>query len=173
MEVRVAEEYPYTGEDIDRVTGGYVNSGVLRMWVSEGRLTPGPRAKSIRGGPRTFNKITVFKAALMAELRKHGLRLPACQDWAEHFIENLKTFGGGGKDEDALRVPFFYVIKPDSGTVVPITGSDWEAPLNEIMFKYGPSVLVIDILGFLKFVSAALDDDLEEAGPGQDGDTAE
>ena len=69
-------------------------------------------------------------------------------------------------------MPFFYVIKPDSGTVVPITVSDWEAPLNEIMFKYGPSVLVIDILGFLKFVSAALDDDLEEAGPGQDGDAA-
>ena len=30
------DEYSFTGEDIERVTGGYVNSGVLRMWVSEG-----------------------------------------------------------------------------------------------------------------------------------------
>ena len=174
MEWPVVDEYPYTGEDIRRVTKGYLKPGLLRMWISDGRLTPGPRAKSIQGGPRMFNKITVFKAGLMAELRKHGVSLPACQDWAEHFIENLKIFGGGGTAEDALRVPFFYVIKPDSGTVVPITASDWEKPLNEIMFKYGPSVLIIDILGFLKFVSAALDDEVEEADAdaSQDGETA-
>ena len=183
----MVEEYPYTGADITRATNGYLKPGLLRMWISDGRLTPGPRAKSIRGGPRTFDKKTVFKAALMAELRKHGVSVRACQDWAEHFLDPFITITSG-TDEDAdqdrtsdalsplqrqaLRAPFYYVIKPDSGMVVPVTAGDWEAPMNEVLWKYGPTVLVIDILGFLKSVSAALDDDLEEAGPGQDGDTA-
>ena len=193
MEGRVVEEYPYTGEDINRVTGGYVKPGLLRMWISDGRLTPGPRAKSIRGGPRTFDKKTVFKVALMAQLRKHGVSLADCQDWAENFLDHFTTITSG-MDEDAdqdptsdalsplqreaLRLPFYYVIKPDSGTVVPVTAPDWDAPMNEVLWKYGPSVLVIDIFGFLKLVSVALDsgsaDDLEEADAdaSQDGDTA-
>ena len=168
-----------TGEDINRVTGGYVNPGLLRMWISEGRVKPGPRSKNIRGGPRTFDKITVIKAALMAELRKHGVTLPACQEWAEKFIQNLSTMTDGTVEDALNKVPLLYVIKPDSGTVFPITASQWEEPLNNIMFEYGPSVLIIDILAFVTSTSEALDasglaDDLEEtdADATQDGTTA-
>ncbi|MHC4180150.1 MAG: hypothetical protein ACYSWU_21815 [Planctomycetota bacterium] len=147
----MTEEYPYTGEDIDRVTGGYVNSGVLRMWVSEGWLTPGARAKSIRGGPRTFDRKTIFKAVFMAEMRKCGVSLSTCGKWADDLVKAALA-----KRRDT---PVYYVIKPDSDTVFPIFSTlDSPSSLDEIAFDYGPTFLIIHILGLIKSTSAILDD---------------
>ncbi len=81
--------FSYTGKDITRATNGYVNSGVLRMWVSEGRLTAGGRA-SRRGGPRTFSRPTVYKAVVMAELRKCGVTLDQAEKVAGKILATLK-----------------------------------------------------------------------------------
>ena len=85
----MSEVFPYTGKDIAKATGGYVNSGVLRMWVSEGRLTAGGRASS-RGGPRTFSLPTVTKAVVMAELRKCGVSLGEAEKVADDHLEIFK-----------------------------------------------------------------------------------
>ena len=142
------DEYSFTGEDIKRVTGGYVNSGLLRMWISEGRLTPGPRAKSGRGGPRTFDTLTIFKVALMAELRKHGVSLLTCQKWADHFIEAIAS-ANHKNDDDVLGLPLTYLIKAGSGTVTPISVNDRSESLHNIIRKYGPTLLIVDIPGIL------------------------
>ena len=170
MESRVTDEYPYTGEDIERVTDGYVNSGVLRMWVSQGWLKAGGRAKSIRGGPRTFARLTVFKAALMAKLRKHGASMATSQDYAEFFVKNLmaaKKLTATAKDqtaeeratvlEDIAKTPFYFVIKPDSGTVFSIPVIERDKPLYKIIDMHGPIILVIDIIEFMRSVMAVLD----------------
>jgi hypothetical protein len=153
----MAEEYPYTGADIERVTGGYVNSGLLRMWISEGRLTPGPRAKSIRGGPRTFDSRAVLKAALMAELRKHGVSLTACQLCADYFEAAVASMDTATKG-DSPGVPFYYVIRPESGEAFPLPANARNRPLHEIIGEHGPTVLILDIFEFMDSVGVALND---------------
>ena len=177
----MAEEYPYTGEDIDRVTGGYVNSGVLRMWVSEGWLTPGARAKSIRGGPRTFHRETVMKAVLMAELRKHGVSLPACDEWANYFAKHFWAAAPPAKIEfktfiEFKTIPVCYVIKPNSGTVFPISGNDALQSLTNALDRYGPTFLIVDIIGLLRSAMEILDaggPDDESEEPEADADDGE
>ncbi len=172
----MAEEQPYTGEEIDRATGGYVNSGVLRMWVSEGWLTAGPRAKSIRGGPRTYHHKTVMKAVLMAELRKHGVSLPVCDEWANYFLKSISEVKTPA-DVNVLTVPVCYVIKPNTGTVFPVSATDSLESLNKLLARYGPTVLIVDIVGLLRSAMALLQaydpaDDLEESDAGANRDGA-
>ena len=131
-----------------------MNSGVLRMWISERLLTPGPRAKS-QGGPRTFDRKTIFKAALMAELRKHGVGLSACEKWANKFMKaaSMVRFD---RDDEALRMPLYYVIKPDSSTVFSISLTDTSQSLYDFVTKHGPTILIVDILGLIKSTDAIL-----------------
>ena len=153
----MAEEFPYTGEDIDRVTGGRVNSGVLRMWISEGLLAAGPRAKNIRGGPRTFDLPTVLKAALMAELRKHGLSLAASEEGADLVSKDFEAAGTGElKLEDYAKFPVFFVIRPDSDAVFQIPATEMDRPMHDVMSEYGPTVAIIDAVSFLMSVYLAL-----------------
>jgi hypothetical protein len=121
------------------------------MWISEGWLTPGARAKSIRGGPRTFDRKTIFKAVFMAEMRKCGVSLSTCGKWANDLVKAVWTKKRGS--------PVYYVIKPDSDTVLPISYSvNSPSSLGEIASQYGPTFLIIDILGLMKSTSAILDD---------------
>ena len=118
-------------------------------------MTPGPRAKSIRGGPRTFAGRTVLKAALMAELRKHGVSLSSCQECANYFEEAITATE---RDGNATFVPFYYLIEPDSGTAFPLPANARNEPLHKIIKEHGPTLLILDIFEFMDSVSAALDD---------------
>ena len=153
----MAEEFPFTGEDIDRVTGGRVNSGVLRMWISEGRLKAGARAKNIRGGPRTFNWPTVLKAALMGELRNHGLSLPASDEGAV-LVSRVFELAETGKVEleVAAKMPVYFVIKPDSGAFFQIPVTEMDQSLHDLMTQYGPIVAIIDVISFSTSLVAEL-----------------
>ena len=148
-------EFVYTGDDIDRVTGGYVNSGVLRMWVSEGRLTRGPRAKS-RGGPRTFDSSTVIKAALMAELRKCGLSLLTAQHGAEYFLKTARTRWEQSDKVWQQTLPIYFAIKPGADYVIPIHGHRADKSLDWLMQAFGPTLLVVDVLNIVQSVQKAL-----------------
>ena len=155
----MAEEFPYTGEDIDRVTGGRVNSGVLRMWISEGLLAAGPRAKNIRGGPRTFDLPTVLKAALMAELRMHGLSLSASEEGADLVSQVFEVAETGNLElleEEAAKIPVYFVIKPDSGAVFQIPVTEMDRSLHDLMTEYGPTVAIIDVISFSISLGGAL-----------------
>ena len=148
-------EFVYTGDDIDRVTGGYVNSGVLRMWVSEGRLTRGPRAKS-RGGPRTFDSSTVIKAALMAELRKCGLSLLTAQYGAEYFLKTARTRRERSDKGWRQTLPMYFAIKPGADYVIPIHVHRADKSLDWLMKEFGPTLLVVDVLNIVQSVQKAL-----------------
>ena len=151
----MTDEYRYTGADIERVTGGYVNSGVLRMWISEGRLTAGPRAKSIRGGPRTFEVKTILKAALMAELRKCGLSLPTAQQEAENFLETVRTLKGRS-DKGWQSVPLYFGINPGTDSVIRIPANRAGESFDGLMAEFGPTLLVVDVASIVESVKKAL-----------------
>ena len=151
----MSEAFVYTGYDIDRVTGGYVNSGVLRMWISERRLTPGPRAKS-RGGPRTFDRETIFKAAFMAELRKCGLGLETAQRGAEYFLETVRTLKGPSDKGWWETVPMYFAIKPGTDSVISIPADRAGKNLHGLMKEFGPTLLVVDVFSIVESVAKAL-----------------
>ena len=153
----MAEKFPYTGEDIDRVTGGRVNSGVLRMWVSEGLLTAGPRAKNIRGGPRTFNSMTVLKAGIMAELRKHGVGLGFAEQGALEFC-NVSRALERGEDVEAGDAPLYYVIKPAEGTLTVIPARSADQSFGSVMDQIGPTALIVSVFPLVKGIVEAMDE---------------
>ena len=152
----MTDEHPYTGADIERVTGGYVNSGVLRMWVSEGRVTAGPRAKSIRGGPRTFDGKTILKAALMAEFRKGGLSLLTAQQEAENFLETVRTLKGRSDKGWRQSLPMYFGIKPGTDSVIQIPANRAGKSLDGLMAEFGPTLLVVDVVTIVESVEKAL-----------------
>ena len=145
----MSEVFTYTGKDIERATGGYVNSGVLRMWVSEGRLKAGGRARS-RGGPRTFSAPTVTKAVLMAELRKCGVVLGRAEKLAEQFLRSMKKIqrlhsvsDEKGLDAALLDIPFYFAIKPATGEATAITGRNGIDLFRNVLAPFAPSVTII------------------------------
>jgi hypothetical protein len=145
-------EYPLTGKDIEVLSGGYVNSGVLRSWVSEGRVVTGERARG-RGGPRTFSLEESVKVTVMAELRKCGVPLDQAQKWgseiaAEHHrqFEIDKPGDLEGDREWLLTQPVFYAITPSTGDVIPIMPDEAvENSLGKIIDRFGVSVTFINI----------------------------
>lgn len=140
---------PYTGKDIERATDGYVNSGVLRKWVSEGRLTAGGRAHA-RGGPRTFSRPTLTKAVLMAELRKCGVALDRAEKLAAKFLRTMKKIQrhhskSEQKKLDAalLDIPFYFAVNPRTGEATAITAHIGRDLFRTVMAPFAPSVTII------------------------------
>ena len=155
----MTEVFAYKGKDIARITDGYVNSGVLRSWVSEGRVAAGGRSGG-RGGPRTFSWPTVVKVAVMAELRKCGVPLDQAEEWAVEFFAGVDWFRKPSeRDSDAsrlLKAHFYYAIKPKTGTVVPIIAREAANTFGEVMARFGSSITIINMLEIVNAASAAL-----------------
>ncbi len=148
---KLSEKFPLTGKDIEVLSGGYVNSGVLRSWVSEGRVVTGERARG-RGGPRTFSLEESVKVTVMAELRKCGVPLDQAQKWgseiaAEHHLQfEIPGDFEGNREEWPLTQPAIYAIAPSTGDVIPIMpGEAEENNFAEIIDRFGVSVTFIDI----------------------------
>ena len=171
----MSEAFPYKGKDIERATNGYVNSGVLRSWLSEGRLTAGGRKSDCRGGPRTFNWQSVLKVAVMAELRKCGVALDKADAWASLFVMMLATavldLADPAElhtiDVGALDIPFYYAVNPESGEVTPISGDEAAKKFDDVVAGFGSSVVIIGTLSIINAVIGAL-----PSKPDTSGDTA-
>ncbi len=158
----MSKVYPYTGKDIERASDGYVNSGVLRMWVSEGRLKAGGRAKG-RGGPRTFSRPTVTKAVMMAELRKCGASLDQAEKMANKFLAMMKKIHSfhmasddKGLDAAIIDLPLYFAIKPRTGVVTPITRDNGAKFFRDVMEPFGASVSFINVFEVMAAVDKGL-----------------
>lgn len=137
--------HEYLAEDIEKATDGYVNSGVLRMWTSQGLIKAGHKAK-LPGGPRTFNIYAVMKAALMAKLRTCGLSLDTAEYWAQYFYDEMHKEPGYRTREKLQDQVMYYGIKPETGKVYPIPLKEIEKTAFELLQIYGPLVIVLDIV---------------------------
>jgi len=152
----VSEWFPFDGKDIEEITGGYVNSGVLRSWVSEGRVKADGRARA-RGGARTFGLHTTAKVALMAELRKSGVSLDLSQHWAEEFwiahnkSSEVLTTGDIHRHRVYMKKrPYFYAIEPQTRRVSAITYDEAnQRSFRDVVKDFGFSVTIIDLVGLL------------------------
>jgi hypothetical protein len=148
---KLSEDFPLTGKDIEVLTGGYVNSGVLRSWVSDRLVVTGDRARE-RGGPRTFSLEEAVKVAVMAELRKCGVPLDQAQKWGseiaaeQHLQFEIPGDFVGNREEWPRTQPAIYAIAPSTGDVIPIMpGEAEENNFAEIIDRFGVSVIFIDI----------------------------
>ncbi len=140
-----------TAQEIEKVTDGYVNSGVLRQWVMKGYIEAGPRAK-LSGGPRTFTHREGTKAALIAELRRCGISLEVASERAEQISrQSDRRFKKrqAGQPEDRASGIYFVLVNPHRDQVIPLTLSDSRRP-------FGDLVPEIDSFLVLNYVNIAM-----------------
>jgi len=163
--------HKYLAEDIENATDGYVNSGVLRMWTSQGLIKAGRKAK-LPGGPRTFNISAVMKAALMAKLRTCGLSLDTAEYWAQYFYDEMHMEPGYRTREQLQDQVMYYGIKPETGKVYPILLKEIEKSAYGLMETYGPLVIILDIVETVHYAKIAAEQSrtdreraCREAGP--------
>ena len=125
----------FTAREIEKATGGYVNSGVLRQWIMKGYIKAGPRVK-LPGGPRSFSSREVIKAMLIAELRRSGFSLEGAGKSAEQIARHDDQRG------DSI---YWVLVDPQRNRVTPITLSDGDLPFGQLVLT-ADSILVLNYM---------------------------
>ena len=164
------ETFEFTGDHIEVVTGGYVNSGVRRQWIAQGRLTTGPR-RSAQGGARLFTFNEVLKAAFMARFRQTGASLDDSQKWATEAVGSIdqliSTFARGGPltRKQIAEAPLYFVVNHTSGTIAALTVQQGnKTRLSQLHDEQkSPALSTIDGWAIVQHTMETLQNALEQA----------
>ncbi len=117
----------------------------------------------------------MWKAVVMAELRKCGVTLDQAEKVAGKLLATLKKIQNlhtasdkKGMDAAMLDLPLYFAINPKTGKATPITGRNMSNEFETVMDPFGTSVSIISVLKILGAANEALN--VTQASEGWDWD---
>jgi DNA-binding transcriptional MerR regulator len=168
--METSDTFEFTGDHIEVVTGGYVNSGVRRQWIAQGRLTTGPR-RSAQGGARLFTFNEVLKAAFMGRFRQTGASLDDSQKWATGAVGSIDSLisafarDGSVTIEQIAQAPLYFVVNHANGTIAALTVEQGKTTrLSQLHDdQQSPALSTIDGWAIVQHTMETLQSALEQA----------